>query len=45
VNVTLRNPVDELYLMDELTDDPESLAMRSVEPVEHAAVSHRKIDT
>ena len=45
VNVTLRNPVDELYLSDELTDDPESLAMRSVEPVEHAAVSHWKIDT
>ena len=45
VNVTLRKPVDELYSSDELTDDPESLAMRSVESDSHAAVSHRKIDT
>ena len=45
VNVTLRKPVDERYSSDELTDDPESLAMRSVESDSHAAVSHRKIDT
>jgi hypothetical protein len=43
VNVTLRKPVDELYTLDELTDDPESLPMRSVDS--HAAVSQRSIDT
>ena len=43
VNVTLRKPVDELYTVDELTDDPESLPMRSVDS--HAAVSQRSIDT
>ena len=42
VNVTLRKPVDELYTLDELTDD-ESLPMRSVDS--HAAVSQRSIDT
>ena len=43
VNVTLRKPVDEVYTLDEYTDDPESLAMRSVDS--HAAVSQRSIDT
>ena len=43
VNVTLRKPVDELYTLDELTDDPESLPMRSVDS--HVAVSQRSIDT
>ena len=43
VNLTLRKPVDELYTLDELTDDPESLPMRSVDS--HAAVSQRSIDT
>ena len=36
-NVTLRNPVDELYTLDELRD-PECHRMRSDNP--HAAVSH-----
>ena len=38
VNVTLRNPVDELYTLDGLRDPPPYLRMRSDDP--HAAVSH-----
>ena len=39
VNVTLRNPVDELYTLDELTD-PERLTERSID-----SVSYHKIVT
>ena len=40
VKVTLRNPVDELYSSDKLTDDPESRLISSPPPGSHAAVSH-----
>ena len=40
VNITFINPVDELYTLDESTDDPERAATPTIESVLHSTVSH-----